>query len=253
MQARDDLYDRAVRVLVPALEMAPDHPASTGALERLVYAYARLDRPREELAAWRKYIPRLTDERSRAVDLMNMGEAEMRVGLVDDALATFREVIRICGSLPNSGNSTYVLALWDLAVALDRSGDPRGALDVGASATGLSTLGSSGVPMKGRAIIAHDPAVFFVPAWEREWYLALSSSAVARGASDARDSADCWADAETHWDTYIGRASSSGRHDPWLPIARVRREMAHANRVAAEKRADKLPPRAAFEQACGGS
>jgi tetratricopeptide (TPR) repeat protein len=251
-QARTDLYERAVQVLAPALEEAPDNPASTVALERLVYAIARLDRPREELAAWRRYIPKLTDERARAVDMMNMGEAEMRVGLVDDALATFREVIRLCGSLPNTGRSTYVLAMWDLAVALDRSGDPRGALAVGAKAAALTTIGPSGLPLSGRAVLTHDPDVFFAPAWEREWYLALSSSALASVADDARDSSGCWANAEAHWDAYIGPAGSAGRHDPWLPIARLRREVAHASRVAAEGRAAKLPPRGPFEQLCRG-
>ena len=244
-QQRDDLHRRAVEVLAPALDAAPNHPAATATLQYLAYAYAHLDAPREELAAWRRYIPRLTDDRFRVVDMMNMGEAEMRLGLVDDALGTFREVLRLCGELPNTStpNSTYVLTLWDLAVALDRSGDPRGALETAAKASAMVTIGSTRLPTTGRWIIAHDPAVFFVPAWEREWYLALASSSAARDAADARDAAPLWVDAERHWDAYVTRSGASGAHDPWLAIARVRRDSAHAARLAMETRAAKMPRR----------
>src|SRR5580704_6145268 len=48
-QQRLDYERRVVDVLVPALALAPDDPGATAALEALVYAYAKLDRPREEL------------------------------------------------------------------------------------------------------------------------------------------------------------------------------------------------------------
>ena len=247
-QQRDDMYQLAVDVLAPALDAAPDHPAGATTLQYLAYAYAHLDRPTEELIAWRRYLPKVTDDRFRVVDMMNMGEAEMRLGLVEDALGTFREVLRLCGELPNStaSNSTYVLTLWDLAVALDRSGDPAGAIDTAAKASSMVTIGSTRMPMTGRWIIARDPAVFFVPAWERDWYLALGSSAAARDASDVRDAAAMWADAERHWEAYVTRSSASGQADPWLAIARVRRDRTRSARVRAEKRAAQMPrkPRA---------
>jgi tetratricopeptide (TPR) repeat protein len=243
VQARDDLHRRAVEVLAPAIDDAPDHPGTTAALERLVYAYARLDRPREELATWRRLIPRVTDDRSRLSDMMNMGEAEMRLGLVDDALGTFREVLRLCGKLANS-SSTYVLTLWDLAVALDRAGDPGGAVAAAVDASPMIVISSTGAAMNGAEILRRDPAVFFVPEWEREWYLALASSAKARGAQDARAAASAWADAERHWDTYVARASAAGGRDRWLAIARIRRERVHRERLEAEKKAARQPRRA---------
>jgi tetratricopeptide (TPR) repeat protein len=248
---REDLYRRSAEVLAAALETAPDHPAATQALELLAYAYVRLDRPRDELATWRRYLARLSDDRSRVVDMMNMGEAEMRLGLVDDALDTFHEVLRICSELPG-GSSTYLLTLWDIAVALDRSGDARGALDTAAKAASMAAIGSNGLPMTGRAIIARDPKVFFVPEWEREWYLALASSAAARDEKDPRDASTLWLDAEHHWDVYVARSSAASARvdgaggairDPWLPIARLRREHAHVERIAAQKRGARLPAR----------
>jgi tetratricopeptide (TPR) repeat protein len=241
-QRRNDLELKVIDVLAPALEGTPDPDdgSATAALEALVYAYAKLNRPVEELATWRRYIPRLVDDRVRASAMMNMGEAQMRLGNVDDALGTFREVLRLCGELPNtpSVGSTYVLALWDLAVALDRSGDPRGALETAAKASRIDLGGRTGA-----YLIAKDPDVFFVPDWERLWYLALGAAATAREAPDARDAAALWASAERALGEYVERAAAAGGHDPWLAIGQVRLARPRAARALAEKRAAKLPPR----------
>jgi tetratricopeptide (TPR) repeat protein len=242
-QRRNDLQQKVVDVLAPALEAAapePDDGAVTGALEALVYAYAKLDRPHEELQTWQRYIPRLVDDRVRATAMMNMGEAQMRLGRVDEALATFREVLRLCGELPNtpSVGSTYVLALWDVAVGLDRSGDPRGALETAAKASHVDLGGKTGA-----YLIAKDPDVFFVPDWERLWYLALGAAAEAREAQDVRDGAVLWAAAERALGQYVDRAAAAGGNDPWIAIARVRLERARAERQNADKRAARLPAR----------
>jgi tetratricopeptide (TPR) repeat protein len=244
-QHRNDLQKKVIDVLAPALESVPSDPddgAVTGALEALVYAYAKLDQPRQELQTWQRYIPRLVDDRVRATAMMNMGEAQMRLGRVDDALATFREVLRLCGELPNTASvgSTYVLALWDVAVALDRSGDPRGALETAAKASRVDLGGRTGA-----YLIAKDPNVFFVPDWERLWYLALGAAAEARDAPDARDAAALWASAEHALGEYVGRATAAGGRDPWIAIAKVRLERARAERQNADKRAARLPARPA--------
>jgi hypothetical protein len=176
---------------------------------------------------------------------MNMGEAQMRLGRIDDALGTFREVVRLCGELPNtpSVGSTYVLALWDVAVALDRSGDPRGALETAAKAAHVDLGGRTGA-----YLISRDPDVFFVPEWERLWYLSLGAAAEAREAQDPRDAAVLWASAEHSLDQYVDRSSAgekAGGKDPWLAIARVRLDRARAERQGAEKRAAKMPARPA--------
>jgi tetratricopeptide (TPR) repeat protein len=238
-QSRRDMYELAVRVLAPASDAmeASEHGAIEGegltsALESLVYAYAKLNRPREELATWHRYIPRLVDDRVRATALMNMGEAEMRLGRVDDAVATFREVERLCGTLPNTPSviQTYVLDLWDLAVALDRSGDPQGAMENATQA----------VHMKGMAILRGD-TVFFVPDWERLWYLALGAMVEAREEKDLAVALRYWMNAEAQWDEYIAQAGIDGK-DPWIAIAKVRRERTHRELEAAKKRAQGRPP-----------
>lgn len=252
-QRRNDLYEKAIGVLAPAIEQAPDHPAATEAMGALVLAYAKLDRPREELATWRRYLPRILDDGARISPMMNMGEAQMRLGHLDDAMGTFRDTIRMCESLPNVGgvNSIYALALWDLAVALDRSGDPGGALDAAAKAQGWTWaevrrhgLVRMMTPMTGWELIQDDSdesGVFFVPAWERDWYIALGWAASARAASEPHDAALFWARAEASLDTYVQGAESGGGHPAWLAIARLRRARAHAARVEAERRAAKRP------------
>jgi tetratricopeptide (TPR) repeat protein len=228
-QGRRDMYELAVRVLAPATENAREGDGLTAALESLVYAYAKLNRPRDELATWRRYIPRLMDDRVRATAMMNMGEAEMRLGRVEDAVATFREVARLCSEEPNQPGvtSTYVLDLWDLAVALDRSGDPQGAMENATQA----------VHMNGMAMLRSD-SVFFVPDWEGLWYLALGAMAEARDDKDPAQAVRYWMNAEDRWDKYIEQAGADGK-DPWVAIAKVRRERTHRELEAAKKRAGK--------------
>jgi tetratricopeptide (TPR) repeat protein len=243
-QGRRDMYELAVRVLAPATEAtqareqgAFEGDGLTAALESLVYAYAKLNKPREELATWRRYIPRLMDDRVRATAMMNMGEAEMRLGRIDDAVATFGEVERLCGTLPNTPgvSSTYVLDLWDLAVALDRSGNPQGASELAAKAVHSQLIDQRGMRMTGLQLLESD-GVFFVPDWERNWYLALAATVEARDDKDPAEALRYWMRAESMWDEYVSQAQVDGK-DPWLAIARVRRDKTHRELEAARKRA----------------
>ncbi|HEY4016127.1 MAG TPA: tetratricopeptide repeat protein [Polyangiaceae bacterium] len=244
IEEREDLYEAAARVLAPALAMAPDHPAATRAFEALTAVYDRLDRPADEVDTTRRYIDRIEDGRLRATGMMNMGEAEMRLGRVDDALGTFRAVLQICATTPGT-IMTYALTLWDLSVALDRDGDARSALDTALKARQVSweVEGPQGHPRRvtGWDAIRDYEEVFFVPEWEREWYLALGDAAAARDEKDPRAGAGLWEDAERHWGVYADRAAAA--HEArWLAIARARRDHAHVERGRAASLASRLPP-----------
>jgi tetratricopeptide (TPR) repeat protein len=240
------LHRKVVETLAPAVARFADDPAVPQALDALVYAYAKLDRPQEELATWREYIQHLLDDRARLAPMMNMGEAEMRLGLLEEAVDTFRATLDLCQSLPNSSfaNSTYALTLWDMSVALDRSGDPAGAVQTAAKARGWTWARAlTGRKVTGWDEINDDEEVFFVPEWEREWYLALGETASATSASDPHDAAMLWAKAERHWDEYLTRASAEALRDTagraldrWVAVARRRRDHAHSARLAAERR-----------------
>jgi tetratricopeptide (TPR) repeat protein len=249
-EARPDLLQEAIRILVPALGKHPDHPAATEAMYHLVLCYTRLNRPADEVLAWQRYIPRLVDDgTARAVSLMNMGEAQMRLGHAEEALETFREVVSIVTAIPNSGD-LYPLVEWDIAVAMDRSGDARGATDEASKLLGMgggpAFAGGAPFPValhnprvfRG-TLVLRKPNVFFVPPWELEWYLALAYAADGRDAQDPRAAAEAWNDAESHWRRYVQLSSASSEKDPWLPIARLRLAHAHDARVRAETRPQK--------------
>jgi tetratricopeptide (TPR) repeat protein len=262
LERDNGLYELAVAVLGPALAASPSHPGAVGALSALAFSLAKLDRPRDELATWRRYLPKLTDESERLTPMMNMGEAEMRVGQLDEALATFRSAVDLCQALPNSAalSEEYALLLWDIGITLDRQGDPSGALRIVATARSFSwTVNIPGADPPFRTLtgwdaIQDDDDVFFVPNWEREWYLALGEAALASDSTDARVAAVAWAQAERHWGTYFTAAASAraeaaaspgGRETPvdrWAALARLRRDHARRARIESEKRASASPP-----------
>jgi tetratricopeptide (TPR) repeat protein len=246
-----ELHQKVIDILVPALTDAPDADGSTDALEQLVYAYAKLDRPKDEIAIWRRYIPRLLDDRARMAPMMNLGEAQMRLGRLDEALATFQATLQLCMSLPSMGsvNATIALTKWDQAVALDRSGDAGQALAIAKEARDFKwiELVGGGAFQTSHAVTGWDAiqdqaTVFFVPEWERDWYLALGYAAAARATTNVRESAHLWAQSEAHWGVYVRHAESGSSKDRWLAIARLRLEHARDERLAMERAAAKLPP-----------
>jgi hypothetical protein len=248
---RNDLHAKAYEVLGQALGAFPDAPGTGQALEAMAFSLTWLDRPREEVGAWKRYLPQVIDAPERVVPLMNMGEAQMRLGQLDEALASFHEAQRTCELLPNGvgTNSTYALTLWDIAVALDRNGDGPAALRTANAAMNWRVMnwrvgrGQSVAPKTGWDLIADDAEesdVFFVPSWEREWYLALGHAAAAAAAANPGVAARHWAEAELGWDTYVTRASVAAPADRlWLSIARARRETAHFKRLEAEMESKK--------------
>jgi tetratricopeptide (TPR) repeat protein len=252
LRSDDGLYEKAAAVLTPALARDPDATGSAEALSSLAAALARLDRPRAELATWRRYIPKIEDDERRLTPMMNMGEAQMRLGQIDAALSTFRATLDLCTTLPNTAslNEPYALILWDIAIAQDRQDDPMGALRTAAKARSFSwTVNVPGADPPFRTLTGWDAIqdyvdVFFVPDWEREWYLALGEASAAADAADPNAAARGWEAAEHHWDTYFTRAAAAGRHDGasdgtpsllgrWAVMARFRRDHARKARTAA--------------------
>ncbi len=227
-------HEKAVELLRPAIESSPDHPGTTDASLALAYAYARLDRPREERDAYLMFLARSTDERARTTALLNLAEAEMRLGNLSDAVVGYRDAVEAASALPNGidGSKTAVLAVWGLAVALDRSGDPAGAAEQAKFATQLDPK---------EAIIGDTTDVFFVPEYERQWYFGLGAAARARNAKDPRVAVRGWAQAEARWSTYLAEAERA-TSDRWVALARAHRDRARIEKAAAQRRAGKAPP-----------
>jgi tetratricopeptide (TPR) repeat protein len=236
--------ERAVEVLAPALALAPDHPAAADAWIELAYAYARLDRSREEMDAYDAFLARATDVRGRATAMLNRAEASMRLGNLDDAVIGYRETILVAESI--SGLESLfkddVLARWGLAVALDRSGDPTGSAKEAALAAQLDPASHGPWPVG--SIIGDPVNVFFVPDYERAYYIGLGLAEHAKQAKDRRTESLLWAKTASVWQAYVRGAegwnqSHKDRPDRWLPLARTHlaRAERERERAAAEQRA----------------
>jgi tetratricopeptide (TPR) repeat protein len=231
-------------VLEPALKDFPDHPAATHAWVMIAYAYAHLDRPKDERMAYERYLERERDDRFRVTALLNLAEADMRLGFLPEAVAGYRETLSLAVSLPmREGFMDEVLATWGLAVALDRNGDPMGAAAAARQATQVDQrtrlAGPPGTPDHGWRFISDTNKVFFVPAYERYWYLAMGYTEEAKQAMDPRKAAREWATVEYLWTKYVSQGTP---RDRWVPLAKAHLERAHSERVAAEKRAKTIRP-----------
>lgn len=218
----------AVSVLGSALKMAPGHVAAERAWNALAYAFARMDRPVSELAAYEQYLTFEVDEEQRASAVLNMAEAEMRRGNLKDAITGYEDAIRLAQDVRTGGGvSTFVLAIWGLAVAKDRNGDATGAM------------------LEARRAVSHDPQlaiisdhrfVFFVPAYEREYYQGLGEIALSLDADTTRAKVHHAERAERRFAAYVRAATSDDR---WL--RRAKEHQAFAKKRQAEL-GKSLPP-----------
>ncbi len=233
---RLDLHEQAVRVLESALGEAPDHPAAEDAWFKLAIAYAKLDRPADERHAYVEYLARSTHPLSRSTALLNFAETEMRMGHLGEAIARYREALDFSKQFVPRSNDTYVLALWGLAVALDRYGDATAAAVKAEEAARLDAFDR---------LIANPDQVFFVPSYERSWYLGLGAAARARLATDPRMSLVFAQRAEAHFADYVARATARDRTAPvkdrWRPLAEKRLAVAKAERKRIEVKVRTLP------------
>ncbi len=199
----------AVSVLTSALTMAPGHVAAERAWNALAYAFARMDRPVSELAAYEQYLQTEVDEEQRASAVLNMAEAEMRRGNLKDAITGYEEALRVAqGVRTGGGVTTYVLAIWGMAVAKDRNGDASGAMLEARRAVSHDRL---------LGIISDRRVVFFVPAYERDYYLGLGELALTVDSDTTRAKLQHAERAERRFTEYLRAATSDDR---WLRRAK---------------------------------
>ena len=235
---------------LPPSKRLPTTRRRPEALSTLVYAYAKMNRPREELATWHRYIPRLVDDGARVVAMMNMGEAEMRLGQrrrrARDVPRGHAPVRRRCPNTSGIG-STYVLALWDIAVALDRSGRSGTARSRRRRGRArMSVIGSRGT-ITGAALIERRPgASSSCPSGSGSGTWRSLASAEARDAKDPREALAFWTRAEQALGhVRRARAAADGTQDTFLPDrprAPARRSTQGGSASAAAAQAPEAPP-----------
>ncbi len=168
-----DEHEKAIAVLQKAMRLSPDHPASDDASLTLAFAFAKQDRSEEELECYRAYLRSSRNVRGLSTAMLNMAEAEMRLGRLDDAVVGYRESYRLATEAlaVSSSQETAALACYGLAVALDRQGDTPGSRTEMARALSIDPS---------MVLVLSSPNVFFVPAYERSYYVGMGFEARAR-------------------------------------------------------------------------
>jgi tetratricopeptide (TPR) repeat protein len=220
-------YEPAIGVLKPALELAPRHPAAADAWFEVAIAYAKLDRTPEEREAYKNYLAVATRDEPRGTAMLNAAEAEMRLGHLDDAVAGYREAMAYAEALGGlAAFETSVLCEWGLAVALDRSGDPAGAMAAAKHAAERDPQES----------IIRSRNVFFVPEYDKFWYWGLGRAERAKQAADPRVALFLWRLTEQNWASYLAQGQNQAP-DRWVALARAHLEQARTARQSAERRA----------------
>jgi tetratricopeptide (TPR) repeat protein len=228
-----DYYKQAVDVLNRALELAPEHPAAEEAWSNLADACGHIGDHACERRAYRMVLRLRTDEDEHGTSTLNLAETEMHLGNLKEAVEGYREALRIAGRYPS--RTLAPLALWGLAVALDRGGDR--ALSDKEALRVIQMQQSSG--LNG---LLRSSGVFFYPDYEIHWYDGVGASALARAATSPVDQARHWKLAEEAFAAYVRGASRPGTIDRWLDLAKVRHAAAKTEREKAEKKRGKLPP-----------
>ncbi|MCL2778804.1 MAG: tetratricopeptide repeat protein [Polyangiaceae bacterium] len=233
-------YVRSANVLKLALRDAPDHPMAERAWLTLAFACGHAGERVCERDAYLEVLKRTTEQVLCATPMHNLAEAEMHLGNLAESIDILRELLRITQQAPVSRESVP-LAVWNLAVALDRSGDFLAAEEQARFAVELErSMGMNPSPDHISALLHMHDLVFFVPAYEIYWYEGIGAVALAKSTKNPAESARLWRIAEQAFAMYLERSAgreASEQSDKWAEIARARFSAITAERMQAERRA----------------
>jgi tetratricopeptide (TPR) repeat protein len=204
----------AALTLNDALTKFPNAEGAHSAWLTYAFANSKLDRPDEERRGYETFLADEPNANRRVVPLLNLAEANMRSHHLDEAIEGYREVESLSASVLG-GTDTGVLAVWGLAISLDRQGDARGAAEQARIASRMDPES----PLRLKRPIIDSDGVYFVPAYEKFWYLALAATEDAKQAGSAEVSAAEWSHAVDLWEAYIEPAQKIDHPEAWNAIA----------------------------------
>lgn len=213
-------YDDAVVVLEKLLADHPPAPIRADALGDLAVLHAHAGRREQEIAAYTKALEIEPHSGARGRLLANRAEALMAIGDIIGSIEGYRESLSAVTTLEMylSGSTT----LFGLGVALDRSGNP----EAGMQAVDLAR--SYDPADRG----LRRPSWFFSPPHDGHWYWALGAWTCARRGSGWAARSECYERSLDEWQRYIDKAPDS---DPWVSLARVRKQTVMRERERFEK------------------
>lgn len=228
-------HPRAVTVWKSAIAEFPDHPLVQDCLFDLAVSCGHIGDHACEAGLYRKILMSEVEPAARVTPLSNLAETDMHNHDLKEAIAEYREVIRLVGLLPGSEESErgLVLGRWGLAVALDRAGEVH-------ESEAIAELTQENTNNHGAEYL-HTRNVFFVPSYEVTWYDAIAHAALARRAKTSYDALAQWQLATRFMTAWVEGAEVA--KDYWLPIAKARLATYEAERKKAEAKVAKEAPR----------
>ncbi len=229
---QEDRNEAAAGVLEKALAQSPNADGAHSAWLTYAFANSKMDRPDDERRGYEKFLDAEPDPNRRAVPMLNLAEANMRSHRLTESIEGYREVEQLSASTPGS-TETGVLAVWGLAIALDRQGDARGAAEQARMASRMDPEN----PLRLKRPIIDSSSVYFVPAYEKFWYLALAATEDAKQAANAEASARAWGHTVALWKAYVEPAQTIDQPEAWNSVAERHLAAAEKALKAAEIRA----------------
>ncbi|MBI2389485.1 MAG: tetratricopeptide repeat protein [Deltaproteobacteria bacterium] len=211
-------WGEAAPALESALALSPQHPfAEEGSFE-LAICYSHLGRHEDEERAYLVALG-VTDRRgNKALICSNLAESRMAQGKLAAALDAAEQALELDPDLAS--------ARYNQAIILDRAGDPSGALEAAKHALELDPDADS---------LVRD-GVFFEPAYEKHWYVALRELALAeRTLGDVRKFH--LMAALTFYDKWLAEADAGDRFRPRAleAVARLEKQLKLKPAVKAKK------------------
>jgi tetratricopeptide (TPR) repeat protein len=207
---RADFPRRARDLLADVVDELPPGPLAATCYYSYGLALAYLGDAKGEIVAFTRALAFTEGRGPRANLLYNRADARVAEGELAAAIDDYRRAI----ALANHPEIT-ALAYYGLAVALDRYGD------LPAAWVALESAHRVAPPFGGLpgSDLLDAPSVFFVPAYEKEYYRALSRMAAARSADNAGERREHTRRALEHWEAFIVAAEPA--NDRYLENARL--------------------------------
>jgi tetratricopeptide (TPR) repeat protein len=227
----------AQRLLLSALERAPESPLAAQGYFNLAIASAKLGERARERDAYSRSLELETDANARAIIFANRAEASMAQGDLKSAIRDYRRATTLARN-PDA----QALAEWGLGVALERSGDLPAAL----AAVDLATSIKLPSPPFASTDALELPNVFFDPDYDLDYYRALGAMSEARHARASAEREQALGEAVDHWTRYLERAEADPQ--PWIANAKAHRaycerELAKLKRSRASQLRGSAPAR----------
>ena len=200
--------DEAIELYERLRTVAPDHRAEEVGFE-LGILYTRVRDFPKAIEAYERSVTHALSDDQTPISYSNMAEVRMMSGDLQGAVADYERAVSLARSGGPLHGRSLALALFGMAVAMDRLGEHGGAVERAGDA--VSAGG-------GTLDVLRSDGVFYEPAAEIHWYEALGHEAQARNVEPG-EAPRYLRMALGSWQRYVRLATED---DPWKSLAERR-------------------------------